>query len=293
MVTRRLDIDGLAMSYEDVGSGRPVLLVHGNPTWSFYWRSLLEALPRSGFRAIAPDHIGMGRSARPTPQEYDHTLRTRVSDLGRLIDSLGLTEPLDLVAHDWGGAIAMSWAVDHPDRVRRIVLLNTAAFPLPADKAIPLALKAARWPVIGDLAVRRLNAFSLGALVLGTGQRVLPRAARVGLLQPYRTVASRTAVHAFVKDIPTRESDPAYPVLRRTYELLPTLADKPAQIFWGLKDFVFDEGILRIWERTWPHAEVHRYPDAGHYVLEDAADRIVPEVLRFLSAETPVPAPTA
>ena len=285
MVSRTLDLDGLSMAYSDVGSGAPVLLVHGNPTWSFYWRTLLAALPAAGMRAVAPDHIGMGRSDKPAAADYPHTLSRRVADLGRLIDSLALDGPVSVVAHDWGGAIAMTWAVDHPELVDRIVLMNTAAFPLPADKAIPLALRAARWPVVGDLAVRGLNAFSLGALVLGTGRRVLPREARRGLLEPYRTVASRTAVHAFVQDIPVRESDPAWPVLARTRDLLPVLADKPMLICWGMKDFVFDKGILAVWERAFPAARVLRYPEAGHYVLEDAAAQIVPEVVQFLTAD--------
>ena len=275
------------MSYEDEGTGRPVVMVHGNPTWSFYWRTLTEALPKAGFRAIAPDHIGMGNSARPSRTEYDHTLASRVADFGAFVDEVAPTGSIDLVVHDWGGPIALTWAVEHPDRVERIVLLNTGAFPLPSDKPIPLPLRAARWPVIGDFAVTRLNAFSLGALVMGSGRRILPREARQGLLAPYRSKASRVAVHAFVKDIPATPSDPSYAVLRHTEDSLAKLADKPMLICWGMKDFVFDEGILAKLETAFPEAEVHRYADAGHYVLEDVPERIVPEVVRFLRADRP------
>lgn len=273
------------MSYEDEGTGRPVVMVHGNPTWSFYWRRLTAALPGAGFRAIAPDHIGMGNSARPTLAEYDHTLASRVADFGAFIDKICPTGSIDLVVHDWGGPIGLSWAVDNADRVERLVLLNTGAFPLPADKPIPLPLRAARWPVIGDFAVTRLNAFSLGALVMGTGKRILPREARQGMLAPYRGKASRVAVHAFVKDIPVTPSDPSYAVLKHTEDNLAKLADKPILICWGMKDFVFDTGILAKFTAAFPEAEVRRFPDAGHYVLEDAADAIVPEVVRFLSAD--------
>ena len=214
--SRTPTVGGHTMAYVDEGSGPPVLLVHGNPTWSFYWRSLLQALPPLGLRAIAPDHIGMGRSDKPSATDYPHTLARRVADLGEFVDGLGLDEPVSLVVHDWGGAIAMSWAVDHLEQVDKIVLLNTGAFPLPAAKGIPWQLQAARVPVLGPFAVTRLNAFSLGAVVMGTGRTVLPAEARAGLLAPYDGPDARRAVSRFVQDIPVRPSDPAYGVLART-----------------------------------------------------------------------------
>ncbi len=282
----RLDIDGLSLAYVDVGAGHPVVLVHGNPTWSYYYRRLLSALPAAGFRAIAPDHIGMGRSDKPAAGAYPHTLDRRIADFGRFVDELALTEPVTLVVHDWGGAIALSWAARHPDRVARLVLLNTAAFPLPAGQRLPLALRAARLPGLGDLAVRYGNAFARGATVLGTARPRLPAAVRAGYLAPYDTPAHRVAISRFVRDIPVRPADPAYAVLARTAELLPTLADRPVLIAWGMRDFVFDRRILDRWTQIFPHAQVHRFADAGHYVLEDAAEQIVPLVLRFLAART-------
>lgn len=282
---RSVEIGGHRMSYVDEGSGPPVLLVHGNPTWSFYWRSLLAALPAAGMRAVAPDHIGMGRSDKPGPDEYPHTLRRRVDDLAAFVDSLALDGPISMVVHDWGGPIGLSWAVENLDRLDRLVLLNTGAFPLPTDHRIPWMLQAARLPVVGDLAVRGLGAFSRGALVLGTGQRWLPPEARRGLLAPYDTPAHRVAVHAFVQDIPTGPADPAHPVLARLAERLPLLDAFPTQIWWGLKDPVFDGRILDELTTYLPHAEVHRLPDAGHYVLEDAAGQIVPGACTFLAGD--------
>ncbi|GAA4857826.1 alpha/beta fold hydrolase [Actinomycetospora straminea] len=280
---RSVEIGGHRMAYVDEGSGPPVLLVHGNPTWSFYWRSLLAALPAAGMRAIAPDHIGMGRSARPGADEYPHTLRRRVDDLGAFVDALGLDEPISLVVHDWGGPIALSWAAENVERLDKLVLLNTAAFPLPAGHRIPWTLQVARLPVVGDVAVRGLGAFSRGALVLGTARRWLPAEARRGLLAPYDSPAHRTAVHAFVQDIPTDPGDPAHPVLERLARRLPLLDDLPVQVWWGMQDPVFDGRILAELEARLPRAEVHRLADAGHYVLEDAADRIVPGVRDFLA----------
>ena len=281
--SRTSDVGGHTMAYVDEGSGPPVLLVHGNPTWSFYWRRLLASLPAAGLRAIAPDHIGMGRSDKPYVDAYPHTLRRRVEDLGAFIEGLALDRPLSIVAHDWGGAIALAWAVDHVERLDKIVLLNTGAFPLPPAKSLPWSLRAARLPLVGDVAVRRLNAFSRGALVLGTGQRWLPAEARQGLLAPYDTPEHRVAVHQFVKDIPLSPADPGHDVLARTEERLPLLSGVPTTICWGMKDPVFDGTVLDHLAGLMPHADVHRYADSGHYVLEDAGDRIVPLVTRFLA----------
>lgn len=276
-------VGGHRMAYVDEGAGPPVLLVHGNPTWGFYYRSLLAALPPLGLRAIAPDHIGMGRSEKPSADAYPHTLSRRVADFGEFVDGLGLTEPVSLVVHDWGGAIALAWAVDNVERVDKLVVLNTGAFPIPTGKALPWSLAAARVPVLGGLAVRGLNAFSRGALVMGSGRPVLDREARTGLLAPYDTPAHRVAVHAFVRDIPMSPADPAYAVLARTEERLHLLADKPAAVCWGMKDPVFDATVLDHLLTFLPQAQVHRYADAGHFVLEDAADRIVPIVTRLLA----------
>jgi len=281
--SHKATVGGHEMAYVDEGSGPPVLLVHGNPTWSFYYRSLLTALPPLGLRAIAPDHIGMGRSDKPAAADYPHTLQRRVDDLAAFIDGLGLTEPLSLVVHDWGGAIALAWAVDNVDRLDKLVVLNTGAFPLPPGKSMPWSLRAARLPLVGDLAVRRLNAFSRGALVMGSGRRWLPAEARAGLLAPYDSPAHRVSVSQFVRDIPLSPRDPAYAVLARTEQRLHLLRAVPTTVCWGMKDPVFDETVLDHLLTLLPEAQVHRYADAGHYVLEDAADRIVPLVTRFLA----------
>jgi len=280
---RTTQVDGHTMAYVDEGTGPPVLLVHGNPTWSFYYRSLMAALPPLGLRAIAADHIGMGRSDKPSADDYPHTLSRRVSDLGAFIDGLALTEPLSLVVHDWGGAIALAWAVDNVERIDKLVVLNTGAFPLPPDKTLPWTLRAARLPVLGDWAVTRLNAFSLGALTLGSGRRWLPAEARAGLLAPYDCPQHRVAVSRFVQDIPLRPSDAAYPVLARVEQRLHLLRNTPTLVCWGMRDPVFDEVVLDHLLSFLPQADVHRFADAGHYVLEDAADRIVPLAARFLA----------
>ncbi|MDD7939131.1 alpha/beta fold hydrolase [Actinomycetospora lutea] len=281
---RTADVGGHRMSYVDEGDrdAPPVLLVHGNPTWSFYFRTLLRSLPARGRRVLAPDHIGMGLSDKPSRHDHPHTLAQRVADLTAFVDGLDLTEPVSLVVHDWGGPIGLAWAAEHPDRVAEIVVMNTGAFPLPPDHGLPWMLRAARLPVVSDVLVRRLGAFSLGALVLGTGRAWLPAEARRGLLAPYDRPEHRVAVHAFVQDIPLGPADPAHPVLARLEERLPLLDAHPVQVHWGMKDPVFDADILAHVERRLPRAEVFRYPDAGHYVLEDEPEAIGARVDAFL-----------
>ncbi len=277
---RFLKIDDLSMHYVDEGQGPPVLMVHGNPTWSFHYRNLIKEL-RGDFRAVAPDHIGCGRSEKPPGSRYPYTLSRRVEDLTRLVDELGL-DRVHLVVHDWGGMIGMAWAVRNPERVDRIVVLNTAAFSLPAGKGMPASLRLARIPGLGAALVRGLNLFSWGANRTCTTQPMAPGVA-AGYLAPYANWSDRVAVHEFVRDIPLSPRDPAWALVEETANGLSGLAGRPMTIFWGMKDFVFDHRFLAEWRRRFPEASVSEFVDAGHYVLEDAGGEIVPAVHAFLS----------
>lgn len=277
-----LDIDGQGMHYVDEGEGDVVLMLHGNPSWSFLYRDLIAEL-KSDHRVVAPDHIGCGRSDKPGDGAYDYTLASRVSDVSRLVEDLDLRD-ITLVVHDWGGMIGMAWATRNAERVARLVVLNTAAFPLPTDKRFPAALTLARVPGLGALLVRGANAFSRGAVRRCVTRKPMSDEVAAGYLEPYDSWAHRIAVHRFVQDIPLGTGDPAYEVVQRTADELDRLADIPLMICWGMKDFVFDPHFLAEWERRFPSAEVHRFPDCGHYVLEDAGEEIVPLVRQFLEA---------
>ncbi|MEE9383393.1 MAG: alpha/beta fold hydrolase [Nannocystaceae bacterium] len=274
------DVGRHRMHYVDEGEGDPVLMVHGNPSWSFYYRNLIRDLSRDR-RAVAPDHIGCGRSDKPRAADYNYTLASRVDDLERFVDHLGL-ERLTLVVHDWGGMIGMAWAVRHPQRVSKIVLLNTGAFHLPQGKRFPVALMLARLPGIGEVLVRGGNAFVRGAIRFCVRSKRMPPDVAAGYLEPYDSWKHRVAVHRFVQDIPLWPSDPAYAVVSETADALIRLADKPMLICWGMRDFVFDHHFLEEWETRFAGAEVHRYPRCGHYILEDAAEEIVPLVRAFI-----------
>ena len=132
--------DGLSMHYLDEGKGAPVVMVHGNPSWCWLFRDLIAAL-KPNYRCVAPDHIGMGLSDRPDDARYQYTLDSRVADFSAFMERIVPTGPVTLVVHDWGGAIASAWAVKNPDRVARMVVLNTAAFPMLAGKRLPATLK--------------------------------------------------------------------------------------------------------------------------------------------------------
>lgn len=273
--SRFFDLDGLRYHYLDEGSGEPLLFVHGNPTWSFAWRSLVKDLSRD-YRCVAADHVGCGLSDKP--QDYPYRLATHVENLSRLVEELDL-RGATLVAHDWGGAIGLGAVERRPDRFSRLVLMNTAAF---RSKAIPRRIAACRMPVFGPLAVRGLNAFA-GAATFMAVEKPLSAAVKAGYLRPYGSWAERVAVLRFVQDIPLSPSHPSYATLAGIEQSLAALADKPALFVWGMKDWCFTPAFLEEFERRFPHAETLRLDDAGHYVFEDAPERIIPRMREFLA----------
>ena len=281
--SHELDRDGLRYHYLDEGTGDPVLMLHGNPSWSFYYRELVTSL-RADHRAIVPDHIGMGLSDKPGDDRYSYRLQSRIDDVERLVASLALTRKLTLVLHDWGGMIGMGYAARHPERVARIVLLNTAAFHLPDEMRVPAALRIVRDSSLGALGVRGMNAFARGAAMIGCKKKRLSPEEREAYLAPYDSWANRIATLRFVEDIPLVPSDPSYALVSEIEASLPRFAKTPVLICWGELDFVFTPQVLQSWIARWPHAEVHRFPDCGHYVLEDAAVEIAALVRAFLAA---------
>ncbi|PKL95055.1 MAG: alpha/beta hydrolase [Gammaproteobacteria bacterium HGW-Gammaproteobacteria-8] len=274
---------GHRLHYLDEGTAdaAPVVMVHGNPTWSFYYRNLVLGL-RDRHRCLVPDHVGMGLSDRPGDADYSYTLARRVEDFGEWLTAVEPTRALDLVVHDWGGAIGMAWAAAHPERIRRIVILNTWAFTIPDDVALPRSLSFAR-TALGAWLIQRFNAFSGLAVRMATASRLEPAVAR-GLVAPYQgSPDRRLATLRFVQDIPLQPSDPAWAVLEQTESRLETLRGKPVLIGWGSKDFVFDDRVLARWREIFPEAELEYLKQAGHYVLEDAADQLVPKIAAFLN----------
>ncbi len=276
-----LDRDGLKLFYIEEGRGDPVVMVHGNPSWSIYYRNLVETL-KGTHRCIVPDHIGCGRSDKPKDSEYEYTLSSRVADLEALLDALNAKKNITLVVHDWGGMIGMAFATRHPEKIKRLVILNTSAFHLPKTKRFPLGLRICRDMKLGKLLIRGFNAFSAGAAQLGCKRNPMSAELKRAYRAPYNNWANRIATLRFVQDIPLEPSDKAYALVSQVEDNVDKLDHVPMLICWGLKDFVFDHHFLALWEDKFPEAEIHRYEDCGHYILEDAGDEVVPLIKSFI-----------
>ena len=271
---------GHRMHYLDEGRGPVLLLLHGNPTWSFYWREVVRAF-RDRYRVVVPDHIGCGLSSKPRPSEYPYCLAQRIADVKELIEQLDLRE-ITLVAHDWGGAIGMGAAGSSPERFARFVLMNTAAF---RSTRCPLRIRLCRFPLLGRLGVQGLNLFARAALRMAVADpnRLSPTA-RAGLLAPYDNWHNRTAIYRFVRDIPLRPVHPSYPVLSEIETGLDRFRDHPVCLIWGMRDWCLTPAFLDRFLEFFPAAEVHRLADAGHYVVEEAPGEVVRCIGEFLDS---------
>lgn len=279
-----LDLPGGRMHYLDEGPPqagnasartKSLVFVHGNPTWSFHWRELVKPL-RAGYRCVAVDHLGCGLSDKPARLL---TLAEHVENLVTLVRRLDL-ERVTLVAQDWGGAIGLGAMERLADRCERIVLFNTGAFPPPY---VPWRIRVCRFPLLGRVAVQGGGLFNRAALrmTLARRQRLSPEVT-AAYMAPYNSWDDRRAVYGFVKDIPTSATESTWQLLESIERGLPALADRPALLVWGMRDWCFRPDCLERFERAWPQAEVHRLADVGHWVLEDAPEDAVPQVVEFL-----------
>ncbi len=263
---------GGALHYVDEGprDASPILCVHGNPTWSFYYRRLIESC-RAENRVIALDNLGCGLSDKP--QDWSYRLEDHIANLERLVIELDLRD-ITLVVHDWGGAIGCGFAVRHPQRIARILVMNTAAFP---GGRIPSRIRVCRTPLLGSLAVRGFNGFARAAVEMAVENAgVMTPEIRKGYLAPYDSWNHRIAVQRFVEDIPLDPSHPSYATLQSIDSDLRLLRNKPMAIVWGDKDWCFTPAFREQWERRFPLAKQLTFPEAGHYVLEESHERILP-----------------
>ncbi|MEO1496566.1 MAG: alpha/beta fold hydrolase [Planctomycetota bacterium] len=279
------DVGPAAAAGADFDSTPTLLFVHGNPTWSFHWRRLIEQ-QRGTHRCVAIDHIGCGLSSKP---QRALRLADRIHDLVRLIDTLDLKR-VTLVAQDWGGAIGLGAMLERQALLERIVLFNTGAFPPPS---IPRRIAVCRTPLVGKLALQGGNLFSLAALRMTLARRArLAPSVEAGYLAPYDTWPNRRAVREFVVDIPRSGRHPTWTVLRQIEARLPELAELPIKLIWGLRDWCFTPACLERFEKHWPAADVTRLSDVGHWVVEDAPEEATDRLQEFL-AKNASPEPLA
>ena len=273
------EIGGMKMHYLDEGErdAPVVLMVHGNPTWSFYYRKLVLAL-RERYRVIVPDHIGCGLSDKP--QDFSYTIAAHIQNLSALMTHLDVDE-YAMVVHDWGGPIGFGHAIEAPEKVKGLVVLNTSVFYL---DAMPWQIGLSRTPIIGEFLLRGFNLFSIGAYYLAIVKKEKRnRDSYAAYTKPYNSWKNRIAVLRFVQEIPLEENHPNRALLEKLNRETMQFQDTPMLILWGDRDFVFTpESFCVEFEKRFPQADVHHFPDAGHYVLEDADEEIIPLVRKFL-----------
>jgi haloalkane dehalogenase len=250
-------------------------MLHGNPTWSFFYRNLAKYFSQN-FRVIVPDHVGCGLSDKPNAKEFSYTLKDHIANIESLIEKLQLKN-ITLVVHDWGGAIGMGVATKHPELIKKIVIMNTAAF---ITSEIPARINILRNP-IGAWAIQQFNAFAYPATFMTTTKK-LPRIIKKGFILPYHDFNSRIATAKFVQDIPMSEEHPSFATLKTIENQLKNLT-MPILLLWGAKDFCFTTNFLKRWQDIFPNAHSRVFPNAGHYLIEDELTEVIKEIDSFLN----------
>jgi haloalkane dehalogenase len=270
-----LNLNGNNLHYIDEGEGRPILMLHGNPTWSFYYRNLIRTYSAK-FRTVVPDHMGCGISDKP--QDYEYNLETHIQNTKRLIEFLDLDKMI-LIVHDWGGAIGFGLVTRYPELFSKIVILNTAAFP---SVHIPRRINLLRQGQFGEWLTRKLNLFAWPATFMATRKK-LPRTIRQGYLLPYDSWENRIAVARFVQDIPMDTNHKTHSVLKEIESKLKSLP-QPKLILWGGKDFCFNRHFFERWLEIYPNAGAYWYANAGHYLLEDEPGDVSERIGEFINS---------
>lgn len=268
---------GERLHYLDEGEGPVVVLLHGNPTWSFYYRNLIYLL-RKEYRVIAPDHLGCGLSDKPAG--YNYSLGNHISNLRYLFDSLEIKKA-SFVLHDWGGAIGFGLIAGDPQIAEKIVVHNTAAF---RSLRIPLRIGICKTPLLGRVLIQGANLFARAATFMAVS-RPMRRDIKQAYLSPYNSWENRRAVYAFVRDIPLHRFHSSYGELVQAEKGVEMMqkADVPLLVLWGGKDFCFTKHFYAEWLRRFPDCRRHFFSDYGHYLLEDAGMEAFSRIRDFLS----------
>ncbi|MBW2244578.1 MAG: alpha/beta fold hydrolase [Deltaproteobacteria bacterium] len=265
-----LEVEVGRLHYIDEGQGEPIVMVHGQPTWSFMYRHLIRGLsPR--YRCIAIDHLGFGLSDKPAAWSY--TPEAQAANLATLVEKLDLG-PVHLLVHDWGGPIGLGWATSHPERVRRIMALDTWMWSMAEHRA-------GRWfsrimgSGLGQLGTRRFNLFVDVFMKSALGE------AWPAVAEAYRGPLSRPELRQGCALFPRMLTDPW---LGEIWERRAALANIPARLIWGGADPAFPAPMRKRLASVFDHCEVEVHDGIGHFVAEELGERLVPEVAAFLEA---------
>jgi len=269
-----LDLPAGRMHYVDEGQGQAVVMVHGTPTWSFLYRKLIKGLS-SDYRVVAPDHLGFGLSDKP--RDWSYLPRDHAANLAELITHLDLKD-ITLVVHDFGGPIGLSYAIEHPENVRRLVIFNTFLWSLRGDGQFETPAKMFNNP-LGRFAYKNLN-FSARVMVSAAwgDKRKLTGNIHRHYIQALPTPADRQGTWIFLQQL--IGSSEWYQTL---WQRRAAIQDKPALILWGMKDIAFKQKELDRFKALFPAARVECFPEAGHFLQDEAGEQIVPLMKKFLS----------
>ena len=268
-----MELNGFKMHYIDEGSGDPILCLHGMPTWGYLYRNFIEKLSK-GFRVVVPDQMGFGKSDVPENKRY--LMEEHVSNLKKFILKLDLRK-ITLIIQDWGGPIGFGFAVDYPERIKALVIMNTSVGVMKEGRKpwyAPLEEKGIYSEFIKNVS----NLIKMGIYNKDKITETLLKAYSA----PFTKEGSYKGALAWPKDIPIGDSHPSAEIMRHVRNNLKNLKEKPKVLIWGMKDPIFPEKMISWWQKIYPNIEVHRIEEASHFLQEDAPDKIISIIQNFL-----------
>jgi len=275
---RFVSVGDVRLHYVDEGprDAAPILMLHGNPTWSYMYREPIARLTERGHRCVAFDHMGFGRSDKPAePRRY--RLAAHVENAVALLDELDLND-VTLVLHDWGGPIGLGAALDRTERIRAVVAMNTWAWELPSF--LPPFLRQFRTEGLGELLALGGNLF-VESIPGGMVRRDTDPQMMDAYRAPFPDYWSRIGTLAFPRDVPLTERDPSAAAIARIQKGLSQL-QQPLLLVWGMRDRVFQPVFIDQWRELVPGAQLVKVEDAGHYLVEDRPDAVADAVDEFV-----------
>ncbi len=265
--------DGMRMHYVDEGEGSPVLLLHGEPTWAYLYRKVIPQIAPVA-RCVAPDYFGFGRSDKPVERDW-YSYDTHTASLERFADELDLRDAT-VVMQDWGGPLGMRLAVERPDRIARLVVLNTGIFSgrPPSDT----------WLRFRDLVRRTGTEFQPGQLIRITCTTELPDDVVAAYDAPFPTPESKTGVLMFPEQVPTEPDHPSAKTMLEVREKLRSW-DRPALVFFSDSDPIFSPRVAERMAELIPGAELQEpVAGAGHFLQEDAGEEVGQRIAAWLKS---------
>ncbi|TFG04613.1 MAG: alpha/beta fold hydrolase [Promethearchaeota archaeon] len=274
------EINGFQMHYVDEGREEPIVCVHGEPTWGYLYRKFITSLSNN-HRVVVPDHMGFGKSE--VPQNKQYRLEQHVDNLSKLLLALDLKD-VTLVFQNWGGPIALGFATRYPDRVKRLIIMNSSVGVAKPDRQLwyESMLKDGTYDqLMGNMQVFIPN------MMFGTFVRKIPFAEKKimkkAYMGPFPTPESNIGARAFPLDIPKGTDHPSSQIMQEVRDNLHLFENTPKIIIWGMKDRIFPPKIIQVWLKQYPNTTVYELSDAGHFLQEDAPEKIIAIIDQFLS----------